>query len=467
MDDEHPDWLPANWQVCVRVRSYGRKDKYYIDPHGNKFNSKPEVLRYLKEAENDLKLKEPNKAVSQGTDAEKLPLGWIKEIKTTKKGGKTRRNPYYVDPVSGHHFRSIQEVNRYLETKDSGKAKSEGDDTNHPTEESKDHSKSSTVVAEEQRFTDSKEDKILAGDESIKSVENSNSLEANAIGQTEEKDSSAGEDQKQENVTTQNKRQRSKRKSMDGLPRRTSKRLARMETDSPLELETSNGATKAASEKTQVHTLENTGKSEINTCGDFGKQKEPISGPLKDISFVEEHEASTIINTTGKSETYISGDFGKQEEVTNVPLRDIDLKEDDKNRKDLDSKEDDKDRKALESKEDDKSRKDLDLKEDDMNIKDLNLSLKDLLMDPCIEFAIKTLTGAIPLEDATKVLDNLTPGSSYAPPSGDIWADPCFEFAVKTLTSEVPTEDAPLYSLSSHQDVPALPNEDFNHKMKG
>lgn len=49
---------------------------------------------------------------------------------------------YYIDPVNGLHFRSIQEVNRYLEMKDSGEAESKEVDTNHPTEELKDHSES-------------------------------------------------------------------------------------------------------------------------------------------------------------------------------------------------------------------------------------------------------------------------------------------------------------------------------------
>lgn len=229
-------------------------------------------------------------------------------------------------------------------------------------------------------------------------VENSNSLETNTIGEREEKDS-VGADQKQEKVTPQNKRKKTNHKWMSELPRRTSKRLARMEADSPLELETNNGATEAAPEKAQVNTIENAGKLDINTSGDFSKQKEPI----KDVSSVEEqHEAnteaeiSTIINATGKSEIDISGDFGKQKELT---------------------------------------------KEDDKNGKDLDPSLNDLLMDPCIEFAIKMLTDAIPIEDVKKVNDNRTSGSSSAATFGDIWADPCFEFAVKTLTSEIPTED--------------------------
>lgn len=88
-------------------------------------------------------------------------------------------------------------------------------------------------------------------------------------------------------------------------------------------------------------------------------------------------------------------------------------------------------------------------KEDEKHEKHLEESpLKDLLMDPCIEFAIKTLTGAIPIEDVTRVgtdspvsslasPNQTSASSSSVSPSVDIWADPCFEFAVKTLTGDI------------------------------
>lgn len=68
----------------------------------------------------------------------------------------------------------------------------------------------------------------------------------------------------------------------------------------------------------------------------------------------------------------------------------------------------------------------------------LNVSLNDLWTDPCIEFAIKTLTGAIPIGDENKGDDN---PSSLELPFGDSWGDPCIEFAVKTLTGAIPVVD--------------------------
>ncbi|KAL7003327.1 hypothetical protein U1Q18_004485 [Sarracenia purpurea var. burkii] len=67
----------------------------------------------------------------------------------------------------------------------------------------------------------------------------------------------------------------------------------------------------------------------------------------------------------------------------------------------------------------------------------LNFTLKDLQMDPCIEFAIKTLTDAIPIGEEIKADEN-HPGSSLELPLGDSWGDPCIEFAVKTLTGAIP-----------------------------
>ncbi|KAI4340871.1 hypothetical protein MLD38_025669 [Melastoma candidum] len=53
--------------------------------------------------------------------AEGLPMGWTKEIKVTKKNGNVRRDPYYTDPTSGYVFRSMKDVLRYLKTGDIGR----------------------------------------------------------------------------------------------------------------------------------------------------------------------------------------------------------------------------------------------------------------------------------------------------------------------------------------------------------
>ncbi|KAH6770865.1 hypothetical protein C2S52_015668 [Perilla frutescens var. hirtella] len=387
MDGEHPEWLPVDWKVCVRVRVSGKKDKYYVNPSNDrKFNSKPEVLRYLQNAEKDLKLRKLNKVDTEKGVAERLPSGWIKETRITRKGGKTRRNLCYIDPVDGRHFSSLQEVKRYLETKNSGKAECNEDNSDHPSEELGDHYISPTARAEGFKLIDEKVDETPSGNvKSGAAVENINPPETDASGQIRKEDDSKAEDQQQE------KKRKKHSKWMNGLPRRSSKRLARVEADPPLEVKSCSRAAGARlSDKAGVDTKEAIEKSKLSgkteviiTSENFDKQeKASTSSPLGDLSSAEDHECASA-----------------------------------------------------------------DLKEDEKNDKNINSSLNNLFMDPCIEFAIKTLTGAIPLQDVNKILDGpvASPAqastSSSVPPSSDIWADPCFEFAVKTLTSEIPMED--------------------------
>ncbi|KAM7274258.1 hypothetical protein ACFE04_028922 [Oxalis oulophora] len=54
--------------------------------------------------------------VFEKADTEGLPAGWRKEIKLTKKGRKIRRDPLYIDPVTGYIFNSLKDVLRYLDT---------------------------------------------------------------------------------------------------------------------------------------------------------------------------------------------------------------------------------------------------------------------------------------------------------------------------------------------------------------
>lgn len=70
-----------------------------------------------------------------------------------------------------------------------------------------------------------------------------------------------------------------------------------------------------------------------------------------------------------------------------------------------------------------------------------NFSMEDLWQDPCIEFAIKTLTGVIPIGEEKQADKNS--GSSAEISFSDIWTDPCIEFAVKTLTGAIPLDEEP------------------------
>ncbi|XP_047329358.1 uncharacterized protein LOC124932730 isoform X2 [Impatiens glandulifera] len=71
--------------------------------------------------------------------------------------------------------------------------------------------------------------------------------------------------------------------------------------------------------------------------------------------------------------------------------------------------------------------------------------LSEIWMDPCFEFAVKTLTGDIPIEDHLKLDKIPQPSTITTPPFSKCpWEDdPCFEFAVKTLTGDIEIEDYP------------------------
>ncbi|KAM7531242.1 hypothetical protein LguiB_034652 [Lonicera macranthoides] len=163
--DEVPEWLPSGWTVELKSKNSNPPTTYkcYVDTKsGRKFYSKPEVFRYLEtvnsgsvglknkgigsisndhltgampDTSHDCKPIESksctsekkkvgidkhlinNVAIERGS-TDKLPPGWIKEIRTRKMMNGIRRDPYYTDPVSGYEFRSLKDALRYLETGD-------------------------------------------------------------------------------------------------------------------------------------------------------------------------------------------------------------------------------------------------------------------------------------------------------------------------------------------------------------
>ncbi|KAL0403128.1 UNVERIFIED_CONTAM: hypothetical protein Sradi_1953600 [Sesamum radiatum] len=407
MGGEHPAWLPLDWKVCVKIRSFGRKDKYYINPlNGLKFNSKLEVLRYLKNAGKDQKLKQLNEIGIKKTVAEKLPPGWIKEIRTKRKGGKTRRDPYYIDPISGRHFRSMQEVFRFLESTDSGQeSKVDNQDVaedNYVEQRAReDDSMAEDLPDKLPQENGTKKhgrrpsrNKRLADSNLRNNVINDHSLQSGSQGAAVKHINTLAEARHNENMSQQTKRKKSNSKWANDLPRRSSKRLARAEADHSLERKTSKQATEQA-------TL--SGEAETITSGSFGNSYEPNKHRMKDRT-----ETPTN-NKQKESADLLVGDHASVlEEREDVA---IDFKEDGKHERNLDS------------------------------------SLNDLLMDPCIEFAVKTLTGAIPIEKVNKVDDS--PVSSLASPNQTSGSSLCCLLSIfgPTLVLSLPLRRSPVKSL--------------------
>lgn len=157
--NERPEWLPDGWNVDFRTRrsgaNMGHGYKCYINPSGNKFYSKPEVLRYLETVNSnsctsnkeeickgndaiekftakdlppglitEIKIRKGSNGnridldVIEKSSAEDLPPGWITEAKVRKGGNGNRKDLFYVDPASGYVFRSKKDALRYLKSGD-------------------------------------------------------------------------------------------------------------------------------------------------------------------------------------------------------------------------------------------------------------------------------------------------------------------------------------------------------------
>lgn len=184
-------------------------------------------------------------------------------------------------------------------------------------------------------------------------------------------------------------------KKIVSLPRRTSKRLAGIEADACMELKTDNQGSVAAT-----------------------KQK----GETKAVVTKNSKNSSNLNKGFERQETGNAGGNEKKQEDATLPME------------------------KLHS--DREVGPELNIKDKDEKKSEMSSPVKDMWMDPCIDFAIKTLTGAIPIPVGEETPQSSSLSSSAGNPQssvelgfGDIWADPCFAFAVKTLTGEIPITD--------------------------
>ncbi|KAM3382092.1 methyl-CpG-binding domain-containing protein 13 isoform X1 [Capsicum galapagoense] len=507
-----PNWLPSGWKMEVKARKKGKKEKWYSDPSkGVKFCSKADVLHYLSSVDSncskssnmkELEEKDTEKCSTEAA-SEELPPGWIKELRARKKGRKIRKDPYYIDPVSGQTFRSMKQVSQFLETRESGRIESKPDDLCSGTLELGEPSSSLPVEADKQISLDSdasdqvanSNQKLKLGAEHIghsscveggmssfegdsvpenaeeknigKVVPNTTSGEHYkkddgkvvsdpACGEHQEKedhgkvvsDPASGERQENEDdgkvvsdpaseehqemvddgkvvsdpVSGENQEKQSpgvkkhemetnqrKRKKGVNLPRRASKRLAGIKADTSLKLQANN----------QIH---------LATVRQEGMQAATTDNPVNFIN-TSKHVATAVtgITISKKVETG-SLAIKRQQDLVTSPQKEQEKPSPAEPAKTF-----------LASREGDKKGETA-----------LESSLRDLWTDPCIEFAIKTLTGTIPVINEKEVGEvqgscpstaSANTPSSVGLPSDEVWEDPCFMFAVKTLTGEIPIGD--------------------------
>ncbi|KAG5133912.1 hypothetical protein JHK82_025100 [Glycine max] len=478
---------------------------YYFPPSsGLKFNSK-EVFRYLDNVQNKVSIQKisPNIIVEKAI-VEGLPPGWVKKTRITTNGDSVRRDTFYIDPVNGYTFCSIEDVDHYLETGKIGRNEftskdKDGSDmelkadkspsrsvTMKPTlSVSKGQSSDLDMIANDQqipRSASSEEYLDVPISECVVGAELTNLV----ISRAESSDQKQGkfglaqsasvsgctnkdveEKQLQENSETkhgaakaqaQDHQWQNKHKKEINLPHRASKRLAGIKVGPVPELKTRNRARRVAikqSDKEETIII-NVDKSPNSLSGDLAKQK--LSGT--------DTEKTLEVQISDKDKKCFS--FSPLENNATVEECARVLENGDK----VDAK--------------------LDYT--------LDFPLGELLTDPCIAFAIQTLTGvtfeasknsqtssnlrnsqhsktsaptlasgkgddkksndglgdrvlsslenlAIPKEHAGDDKTDSKAKNENAGPSSEktldmSWMDPCIEFAIKTLTDTIPSDSA-------------------------
>ncbi|CAH9097868.1 unnamed protein product [Cuscuta europaea] len=347
---------------------------------------------------------------------EDLPPGWTKETRIKKKCGKTRKEQYYVDPESGQVFRSLKEVFRYLETKsDQGlnNMQAAGSSSTLPSE------------GEELKAVESKaDDKQLGVDENLELVG------------------------KEEKVV---------------MPIRTEcctspppaitchHFFVAREEDSVMESSNMVGVNfkdgKSAEcqlaadhmDKENEEVDEKLGNKTISSRKNKLRESKSPHLPIRVSKRLAGIKANPLLEPKTNSHQGLA--VARQEDQTKDGITDTSIEDTPG---------------SVKKQEGDSSSLGKLLSFESSSSP--SLQMKDIWSDPCIEFAIKTLTGEIPcMGEEVKRVEETTPQSSLSSSAvnrqsssfgaevaafggggGGIWADPCIEFAVKILTDEIP-----------------------------
>lgn len=326
--------------------------------------------------------------------AEGLPPGWIKEVKMTKKFGKVRRDAFYVDPASGYVFRSMKDALRYVETGVLGKLAFKPKDTDETDEDMHD-GESPTEAKKQKVAVHGAKGSEEEGEKDPGDVVSASPTSGGAL--LNEKSA-----ENEKTRSTKKNRPTQVKKTPD-LPRRASKRIAGIALDPLPGLKSNTRANQTAAK--QPDNVVAVAAEESSPEGSADKAKEG-----KSSSSATRNDVSGKVETESKAES-------KAESTDDLVNQ----------------------KPALDS------------------------TLADLWSDPCIAFAIKTLTG---IADDTPKVSSESNSSKYPMtttseehtgniippelagklensndiPCADIFSDPCIEFAIKTLTGVIPID---------------------------
>ncbi|XVF12473.1 hypothetical protein REPUB_Repub08aG0121600 [Reevesia pubescens] len=539
-DQTTDDWLPPGWKVEVRQRRNGKKDKCYYAPCGElRFISRAEVSRYLEKCGSKTEEKEKcsgkqssKNVIVEKAAAEGLPPGWTKELRITK-----RANKFYADPVSGYVFRSMKDALRYVETGEFGRLAFKPKDQGSNDEDLEVDKNCEPAIVERQKVagnatTDeterqsaeqvsnlsgiTKEEELLTsastGEQTSLSkhfhhqqkagvgaelsslipseakgleqigVKDSEGVHAssNVVGVLLDKQFRENGMTKGETEKTQQGKGKTKLKKAVNIPQRSSKRLAGVALDPTPELKTTRARRSSIKQEVVPDAAEN---SSPGSCIRGSKQPEQLESALETSCALDASKSKELIlapkNMLSPGDRpKVNGNVGNLETKTQA--------DEDKSVLPMGNA-------AIRGEHSGNVKSDDKASEVPGSIVDMQLA--DLWTDPCIAFAIQTLTGIpcdtpkIPESNSCKgpgilatpevhaergengnrrverqVCDSDmaladptfrkehagkvekghktdgTPGSSLDMPLADIWADPCIEFAIKTLTGAIPVE---------------------------
>ncbi|XP_022892835.1 uncharacterized protein LOC111407531 isoform X3 [Olea europaea var. sylvestris] len=433
VDKNSPEWLPPGFVEKIK-HSFGRKIKYYCNSAtGTKYYSKKDVLRCA-ERENvchdtpqatsieDNKLSDDKTGSTDGpqiepktTDSpEWLPHGWITEERTRKSGslmGKTYL--VYTEPSTGRKFYTRPTVTRYLETVNhSGntskqiKSLSQVDETlsEQPEtsrrlilgKESCDRNSSATPEPEslnqdnlverkadiEKTFEDIDPEIQVRDDKIAVSFLGSDSLNEQKF------PGCATEKQIPEALMDLRK---SNKRGTTSLPRRTSKRLAGCEPESLPYLGLSTQALQATTKKS-AH--ENAGANEFPW-----HPETELAGENLAIRNMQKSREASARKVDGATEFPQEPDAEPAQEVANhlSTGKEPVLESEPSNTVQIDPSEIRTIPAVQTSREATLQKVEHNTKSQDSQV---DFPFGDFWLDPCLEFAVKTLTGAIPVEDA-------------------------------------------------------------------
>ncbi|KAG6685096.1 hypothetical protein I3842_12G094700 [Carya illinoinensis] len=125
-----PDWLPSGWTVQFKVQKTGRKIRIYTNLEtGQKLFSKDDVIHRIKfnssqgrkplPKNRHIKMHSRNNpkplAVETNENPEWLPKGWNMEVKA-RNNGMGAKYKCYIDPLTGCRFYSKPQVFQYLKS---------------------------------------------------------------------------------------------------------------------------------------------------------------------------------------------------------------------------------------------------------------------------------------------------------------------------------------------------------------